>query len=390
MGRDRNARLIRWAGIAATTVALTACSTESAPEPGGVEATIPADEPDAGPTEPTEPPDPAEPPAEPEEAEPPPLPEDLSAEALSTGLAAPWSVAFHGETPIVSERDAARILELDPDGEPREIGTIAGVNNAVEGGLLGLAVIDDHLYAYFTTDSDNRIQRYPIGGEPGTLELGSAEEILTGIPAGPTHNGGRIAVGPDGMLYATTGDAGIVETSQDLDSLAGKILRMTPDGDAPDDNPFDDSLVYSYGHRNPQGIGWDPDGTMYSSEFGQNTWDELNVIEPGGNYGWPIVEGIAGDGDYLDPVQQWTPSDASPSGIAVTENAIYIANLRGERLRVVPLDDLTDAREFFAGEYGRLRDVVETPSGELWIITNNTDGRGDPAEDDDRILVLTY
>jgi glucose/arabinose dehydrogenase len=190
------------------------------------------------------------------------------------------------------------------------------------------------------------------------------------------------------MLYVTAGDAGDRDSAQDPDALSGKILRLTPDGAVPEDNPFDGSPVYSYGHRNPQGIAWDAAGTMYASEFGQDTWDELNVIEAGGNYGWPVVEGIAGDDDFIDPVQQWTPSDASPSGIAVLDDRIMIANLRGERVRVVPLDDLASASEWFRGELGRLRDAVVAPDGALWIVTNNTDGRGDPSDGDDRILRL--
>lgn len=187
------------------------------------------------------------------------------------------------------------------------------------------------------------------------------------------------------MLYATTGDAGSSQHAQDLDSLAGKILRIKPTGEVPPDNPFDDSVVYSYGHRNVQGIAWGPDGTMYASEFGQSTWDELNVIRPGGNYGWPVVEGVSDD-DFIDPVQQWRPGEASPSGIEVTAGAIYIANLRGERLRVVPLTDLSSSTTRYVGAFGRLRAVTETPEGDLWILTNNTDGRGDPGPHDDRII----
>ncbi len=154
----------------------------------------------------------------------------------------------------------------------------------------------------------------------------------------------------------------------------------------PQDNPFPDSPVYSLGHRNPQGIAWGADGTMYASEFGQNTWDELNVIEPGGNYGWPEVEGIAGQDGFIDPVQQWAPEDASPSGIVVAGDVILIANLRGERLREVPLADLTTSTEQLVGEHGRLRDVVLAPDGSVWVMTNNTDGRGAPGPDDDRIF----
>jgi glucose/arabinose dehydrogenase len=210
--------------------------------------------------------------------------------------------------------------------------------------------------------------------------------VLEGIPAAGHHNGGRLAFGPDGMLYATAGDAGDTASAQDRDSLAGSILRMEPDGTVPRDNPFDGSPVYSYGHRNPQGLAWDSDGTLYASEFGQDTWDELNVIEPGGDYGWPEVEGIADDDRFIDPVQQWEPADASPSGIAVTDDSIWIANLRGARLTEVPLDDLGDSTEHLVEEHGRLRDVVVAPDDTLWVLTNNTDGRGDPGPGDDRIL----
>lgn len=309
-------------------------------------------------------------------------------EVVSEGLEAPWSIAFHDETPLLSERDTARIVELDGEGAAREVGVIEGVQPQGEGGLLGIAVHDDDLYVYSTAGDQNRIERYPLEGEPGSLALGSGETILDGIPASTFHNGGRIAFGPDDMLYATAGDAGDRPSAQDLDALSGKILRTTPDGEVPDDNPFDGSLVYSYGHRNPQGIAWDDDGTMYSSEFGQDTWDELNVIEPGGNYGWPEVEGIAEQDDYTDPVQQWEPADASPSGIAIAGDSIYIANLRGARLREVPLDDLGTSTEHFVDEYGRLRDAALAPDGSLWVLTNNTDSRGEPGPDDDRILRL--
>lgn len=200
------------------------------------------------------------------------------------------------------------------------------------------------------------------------------------------HDGGRIAFGPDGMLYATVGETGQAEDAQDLDSLNGKILRMTPDGDVPEDNSFEDSYVYSYGHRNPQGIAWAEDGTMFSTEFGANSSDELNVIVPGGNYGWPEAEGAAGDPDYRDPARQWEPAEASPSGMAIVEGTIVIANLRGELLRTVPVADPSGSAEHFAGEYGRIRDVVVTPDGDLWLLTNNTDGRGDPSEGDDRVI----
>lgn len=312
-----------------------------------------------------------------------------ASEVIIDSLDAPWSVAFHDTTALISERDSARILEIVDEQEAREVAVIDGVSPSGEGGLLGIAVDDNHLYAYYTAGDENRIERFELIGEPGALSLGSPETVSDGIPSASNHNGGRIAFGPDGMLYVTTGDASNGQNAQDLDSPAGKILRLAPDGAIPQDNPFPDSPVYSYGHRNPQGIAWDTTGTLYASEFGQNTWDELNVIEAGGNYGWPEVEGIAEQDGFIDPVQQWAPQDASPSGIAVTNDAILIANLRGERLRSVPLSDLTSSTEHLVGEYGRLRDVIIAPDGSTWVVTNNTDGRGDPGPDDDRILRIS-
>ncbi|HJF76742.1 MAG TPA: PQQ-dependent sugar dehydrogenase [Brevibacterium linens] len=325
---------------------------------------------------------------------------------MATGLESPWSIAFVGQTPLVSERNSGRILEVSAGGDVREVGRIDGVSASGEAGLHGLAVDDNRLYAFFAAGTENRIVRFDLLGEAGDLSLGEEATILDGLPTANFHNGGRLAFGPDGMLYATLGDTGDRSSAQDEEALSGKILRMTPEGEIPDDNPFGDSLVYSMGHRNPQGIGWDDDGKMYASEFGQDTWDELNIIEAGGNYGWAEVEGIAGgngdgtssggsdgtdngSGDFIDPVQQWTPDEASPSGLAVTDDSILIAGLRGERLHQVPLADLKSSSELWTGEHGRLRDVVEAPDGSLLVLTNNTDGRGDPGAADDRLLRFT-
>lgn len=308
-------------------------------------------------------------------------------QAVATGLEAPWSVVFRNGTPLVSERDSGRILELSPDGTTRAVGDIPGVAAVGEGGLLGLAVDSQgRLYVYSTGTDGNRLQRFDVTGEPGSLALGQAEMLLDGIGSASYHDGGRIAFGPDGMLYVAIGDAGRRDSSQDLESLNGKILRMTPDGGVPADNPFPDSLVYSYGHRNPQGLAWAEDGTLFATEFGQNTWDELNIITAGANYGWPTVEGIATTGDFTDPVQQWEPTEASPSGMTHIDGTLFIANLRGQVLRAVPVADPSTSTTYYDGEFGRIRDVTEAPDGKLWFVTNNTDGRGRPGPDDDRIL----
>lgn len=307
---------------------------------------------------------------------------------VATGLEAPWSVAFLGDTALVSARDAGEVRELLGDGSTRVVGTVEGVDAAGEGGLLGIVVDDQRrLFAYSTSAEGNRIERYELSGEPGSLALGEPEVVLEGIPAGGIHNGGRLALGPDGMLYATTGDGGESSVAQDPRSLGGKILRMTPDGRVPDDNPTPGSLVWSMGHRNVQGIGWAEDGTMYASEFGQSTWDELNRIEPGANYGWPEVEGTSGDGGegFTDPIAQFEPAEASPSGILVRDGRVLMAGLRGESLRAVPVDSPGEARVVLEG-LGRLRDVVAAPDGAVWVVTNNTDGRGSPRDGDDRIV----
>lgn len=309
---------------------------------------------------------------------------------IATGLRAPWSVVWRAGVALVSERDSGRILELRPDGSTRSIGTVTDVVHGGEGGLLGMAVhpVDQRLFVYSTGATGNRVQRFDLSGSAGAVRLGDPVTILAGLPASGTHNGGRLAFGPDGMLYVSVGDAQQRDRSQDLDYLGGKILRITDTGDIPADNPFVGSPVWSLGHRNVQGMAWAADGTMYASEFGQSTWDELNAIRKGGNYGWPLVEGRGNDSRFVDPLQQWPTGDASPSGMTVTGSTLYIANLRGERLRAVPVINPTRSQSIWTGEYGRLRDVVTAPDGHLWVLTNNTDGRGQAREGDDRILSM--
>ncbi len=317
---------------------------------------------------------------------------------LATGLHSPWSVVrLSSGTALISERDTAKIIEISADNIVRTIGTVPGVDHGGEGGLLGLAIVEHGdattLFAYLTTASDNRIVRMSLRGEPGSYTVGQPKPILVGLEKAGNHNGGRIAIGPDEKLYATVGDAGNPDRAQDMTSLNGKILRMNLDGSTPDDNPYPDSLIYTLGHRNPQGIAWDSDGQLWASEFGQNTWDEFNRIIAGKNYGWPIVEGQEGRAGFVDPVVQWKTADASPSGLAFVHETFFMAALRGQRLWSIytqdPLSSEPDATAWFSGEYGRLRDAIPGPNSTLWVLTNNTDGRGSPRDGDDRLLQIT-
>jgi glucose/arabinose dehydrogenase len=311
-------------------------------------------------------------------------------EDVATGFDVPWGLVFLPDgSALLSERDTARILSVSADGGVTEVGPVEGVQPGGEGGLLGLAVAPDSpetIYAYFTAAEDNRVVRMPyLSGA-----LGAAEVVVDGIPKAGNHNGGRLAFGPDGKLYVSTGDASRPERAQDLESLGGKILRLNPDGSIPADNPFDGSPVFSYGHRNVQGLAFDEDGNLWASEFGQNTWDELNLIQAGQDYGWPVVEGVGGDDRFVDPVAQWSTDEASPSGIAFVRDTVFMAALRGERLWQIPVQDGTagSPADFAVGEFGRLRHAEVAPDGSLWVLTNNT-ARGTPRDGDDRILRVT-
>jgi glucose/arabinose dehydrogenase len=323
-------------------------------------------------------------------AAPAPAPAQVTTEVIATGLQVPWGIAFlpNGDA-LVTERTTARILRIPRGGgEPRTVRTLPGVDTAAgEGGLLGLAVSpryrrDRWVYAYYTSASDNRIVRFRLQGR--------VRPVLTGIDRAFNHNGGRIDFGPDGKLYAGVGDASDGDLAQDRSSLNGKILRINRDGSVPKDNPFG-TPVWSWGHRNVQGLAWDRKGRLWATEFGQNETDEVNLIRRGRNYGWPEVEGT-GDtqgGAYTNPKVTWTPTDiSSPSGAAIVGGRLYVAALKGEGLFRIPLSGRTVGEpELLYGErYGRVRTVVRAPGGGLWIATSNTDGRGSPAQDDDKII----
>ncbi|MFF7737747.1 PQQ-dependent sugar dehydrogenase [Streptomyces sp. NPDC007984] len=318
---------------------------------------------------------------------------------VAEGLESPWGLAaLPGGGLLVSSRDDGTIVRVDEKtGKKTELGEVPGVSAAGEGGLLGIALSPDYasdhmVYAYFTSASDNRVVRMIYDeGKPSGEQLGAPDTVYRGIPKGFIHNGGRIQFGPDKMLYVGTGESGDTGLSQDKDSLGGKILRLTPEGEPAPGNPFPDSPVYSYGHRNVQGLAWDGKQRLFASEFGQDTWDELNAIKPGDNYGWPQAEGRSGDKEFHNPIDQWSTAEASPSGIAHAEGSIWMAGLRGKRLWRIPLDG-TEAsaapQAFLEGEYGRLRTVVSAGGDRLWLVTSNTDGRGNPKDGDDRILEL--
>ena len=388
----------RGASLAAAvllTGVLTACA-EAADPPDEADATGTSEPSNASPDEPDE--------SDSESED--PSPEQTSSvptvtATVASGLAVPWGIAFLPDgSAIVTERDSRRVLRLIPTNEGdapqaaeiRELGEIEEAVPEVEAGLLGVAVSpdfteDNTLFFYATTDDDNSVFKVTLDGD----ELGEPTPILTGIPKGVIHDGGRLQFGPDGFLYVSTGETGDPSQAQDFRSLAGKILRITTEGDPAPDNPEPDSPVWSLGHRNVQGLAFDDAGRLWASEFGAQTFDELNLVTPGGNYGWPLIEGTGGEPDYVDPLLTWSTEDASPSGLAFADGTLWMAALRGARLWQIPLTGERPGEPvgLLTGEYGRIRTVVTTPDGDLWVATSNRDGRGDPAEDDDRILLVS-
>jgi len=316
-------------------------------------------------------------------------PEDeVGIQVLAKNLEAPWGLAFLPDgSALFTERDTRKIKSITPGGVVQTVQTIDAASSRGEGGLMGIAAsprydVDKTLYIYYTTETDNRISKLTLGGVP--------TPIVTGIPVSGLHNGGRLHFGPDGFLYASTGDATHSGRAQDLRSLGGKILRMTPDGKPAPGNPFPNSLVWSLGHRNVQGFAWDSQKRLYATEFGQNKLDEINLIQPGKNYGWPTNEGPGTNPKFVNPLVTWGTQESSPSGAAISGNTMVVAALRGQRLWVVPLDGkggvAGQPRSALQGRFGRLRHVAVAPDGTLWVLTSNRDGRGEPAPEDDRII----
>lgn len=310
-------------------------------------------------------------------------------ERLDLGLQIPWAAVFLPDgTAVISERDSG-LLKAVRDGRASTIGELPDVVPGGEGGLLGLALSpsfasDNFLYYYFTAERDNRIARAALtAGAGGEFAIGSPEVIFTGISKASTHNGGRIRFGPDGLLYVGTGDSQRREQPQDPNALGGKILRLTPEGRPAPGNPFGNA-VYSLGHRNVQGLAWDSEGRLWASEFGPDVNDELNLILPGANYGWPQVTGAPHRDGFRDAKVVWpSTAESSPSGLEIVGSTAYLGALRGQRLWTVPLEgeEAGNPVAYFTREYGRIRDVIQAPDGRFWLLTNN--------ENPDFVLVLT-
>jgi glucose/arabinose dehydrogenase len=315
------------------------------------------------------------------------------AEVIAEDLNVPWSIVFlSGGDALVSERDTARIRRISRSGRLSTLGEVTGVqapSGSGEGGLLGLALDpgdSETLYAYCTTNSDNRLVRLSLSG--GRVSKPTA--VLTGIPTSTHHHGGRLLFAPDGNLFVSTGDAEVPARAQNKRSLAGKILRIRPDGKAAPGNPFG-NRTWSYGHRNIEGLAFDAAGRLWATEFGAKSTDELNLILKGHNYGWPYVEGRFSNPRYENPKATWSPtSTCSPAGLAITRSTAFLGALRGQCLFAVPLNGTETGKptRHLAG-YGRIRSVVVAPDGSLWVTTSNTDGRVKPGRNDDLILRVT-
>ncbi len=309
-------------------------------------------------------------------------------EIFVDNLEIPWELVFLTDQEMLVTERPGRVLFI---GEGSEEYVIDEVDHIGEGGLLGMVKHPDfeengYLYIYMTTDVDNRVKRYIF--DDG--ELVEDRTIIDNIPVARFHNGGRIKFGPDGYLYITTGDAQETALSQDRDSLAGKILRITDQGEIPEDNPFD-TEIYSYGHRNPQGITWDNEGRLWSTEHGPRARDELNLIESGKNYGWPEIVGDEEEEGMETPVlQSGDDYTWAPSGAVFWDGSIFFTGLRGSAIYEARIDngDVDDFLIHFKEDFGRMRTISEGPDGMFYVLTNNTDGRGTPGENDDKIIKI--
>ncbi|MGC4772145.1 PQQ-dependent sugar dehydrogenase [Micromonospora sp. DT44] len=319
---------------------------------------------------------------------------------VTTDTDVPWGlVTLPDGTVLYNRRDAHDIIQLNPaTGAKTNVGTVPNVQSTDgEGGLMGLAISssfasDRWLYIMHTSPTDNRIVRIKL--ENGRLTTASEQVLLTGIRRNKYHNGGRLRFGPDGKLYASTGDAQNGAYAQDRAALEGKILRLNPDGSVPSDNPFG-NYVWSYGHRNPQGLAFDSQGRLWEQEFGNSIMDETNLITKGGNYGWPACEGTSGTcgtAGYIAPARTYPTAEGSCSGITIVRDALYVACARGARMyrAVISGSSLTNVQTYFSGTYGRLRTVEPAPDGGLWLTTTTTGDKDSiPNNSNERVLHVT-
>ncbi len=314
------------------------------------------------------------------------------ASVVANKLEIPWALDFLPDGSLVFTERPGRVRFIDTRegllAEPLLV--IGEVARSGEGGLLGIAVHPDYaknqfIYVYYTyregRNLANRVVRFRKQGKT----LVDKSVIIDNIPGANIHNGGRIKFGPDGLLYITTGDASTRNLAQDKNSLAGKILRLTGDGAVPASNPFPGSPVYSFGHRNPQGLAWDDRGRLWVTEHGSSATDEVNLIRPGKNYGWPIIRGDEQSSGLESPVIHSGGETWAPSGVAFFNGSLFFAGLRGQTLYQLVIEPVTLQRHL-SKNFGRLRDVVAGPDNFLYLLTSNRDGRGVPTGDDDQVI----
>lgn len=344
-----------------------------------------------------------------------PVTSDFKVTTVVQGLAVPWEMRFMPDGRLlITEREGRIVMADVRTGEVKEVGTLP-VSAGGESGLMGLALAPDFpgdpsIYVSYTFrqngETRNRLSRITLeGADTSAPRLGAEQVLVDGIPAGSIHDGSRVAFGPDGALWVTTGDSGDSGLAQQMDSLAGKVLRMTRDGQPAPGNPFSDrpypfSLIYTLGHRNPQGLAFHPvTGAAYLTEHGPSDNDEINRLQAGGNYGWPDLRGVVGRPGFIDPVTTWSPTIA-PAGalfyagdlLPNLKGAFVFVTLKGSDVRVLyPTADgeftaVADEVVLFDEEFGRLRAIAHGPDGALYIATSNRDGRGDPQSGDDRII----
>ncbi|RDU37411.1 quinoprotein glucose dehydrogenase [Neobacillus piezotolerans] len=309
------------------------------------------------------------------------------AEIIDENLQIPWSIEKSGETFYISERLGSIVKIENGKSERQRVMLKEKLSDASEAGLLGFVLPPDFLssqtaYAYYTYNDSSGQKNRVVALSHRNGAWSEERTLIDNLPSGAVHHGGRLEIGPDGKLYTTAGDAANPDLAQSLETLGGKILRMNLDGSVPSDNPIPGSYIYSYGHRNPQGIAWTADGTMYASEHGQSAHDEINEIKPGKNYGWPAIMGTEKKQGMETPLFQSGEETWAPSGMAARGDKLYVATLRGNAVREIDLAG-KKTREFVNG-LGRIRDVL-IDGDYLYFVSNNTDGRGTPDDTDDKL-----